>query len=164
MTESATPYVETGTHPKAAIYRSAAITTDHISRFVQVLVREIIKSGVHLDAVPAALIESGIVPMPSPRRCNDIHLDTQAERVNALADALLTRTRRNVAVHAALVGVATAVISELTRPAPLEHLPQSCINAYVRCTSTVPNADHILISKTMPLARPISIPTRNASK
>ena len=115
------------------LYRRTAITTDHIRRFVSCLLREWLEhDGIHYDAVYVAFGESGIQPLPS-LQCDRFHFETRLQRLNHLADVLVATIATDESVQTAISGIATAVINQLTVPAPDEHLTQAELRELLVC-------------------------------
>lgn len=121
---------------QAVLYRGTAATTQHIGRFVTVLIGELFawREGLHYEAVYTAFIRSGIQPPPI-LECEGAHFETYIQRLNLFADALVAAVSEDTAIHTAISTAATSLLNEHTIPAPTQHLTSSEIREYVACCS-----------------------------
>jgi hypothetical protein len=124
------------------VFRRSATATEHIARFVFLLLAKITSNAAHYDAIQSALDETGIQPCPS-RSCRHVHFETQLERVNRLADVLLARIMEDKTIHASICAVTLSVLNELTTPAPADHLTDAELQTYAVCCSGFPNVPHL---------------------
>jgi hypothetical protein len=129
--------------PRQLIYRSAAITTDHIQRFTSAVLRDLLTAdGVQYDIVHSALSDSGLQPLPA-LQCDADHFETRLQRVNAFADALVANLLTNDAIRAAMNAVVTAVLNAWTVAAPDPHLTPAELDEFRACCVAGGEDQHI---------------------
>lgn len=132
-----------GDEQQARIYRRTALTTDHIGRFVTILIRELFEGeGLRYDAMYIALAESGIQPLPS-LQCEAVHFDARVDRQNVLADVLIEDIAADEAIRAAIARLALTLLDRLTVPAPDRHLEEAELDRFVACCLAKTGGGHI---------------------
>lgn len=132
MNERHALLTEPGAQPR--LYRRLALSTEHIDRFVAILLRELLDGGLY-DAVHVALRASGIEPLPSSQ-CERIHFDTRVERQNASADAVLKEIESDTTFRAVVTTIVTTVLNRSTVPAPEDHLDSRELLEFMACCAT----------------------------